>query len=188
MNSSPHIRYNKDGSTRPETRLEQLERENLNANGGGGGSARRQQQRLRDNATPWLPAIDQAFFSFPSLKAGFRRFSDKYNDFKEFYKKLLQAANKASKGNTSCISTDDPVKLMEKALALFADFNDKKQRTLAAKILKDRSSLPIKTYQQQILDAVKLNPVVLVAADTGAGKSTQVPQYLLEAGYDKIGT
>ena len=36
------------------------------------------------------------------------------------------------------------------------------------------------------MDAVRGNQVVVLAGDTGCGKSTQVPQYLLDAGCDKI--
>ena len=35
-------------------------------------------------------------------------------------------------------------------------------------------------------NAVRGNQVVVLAGDTGCGKSTQVPQYLLDAGCDKI--
>lgn len=36
------------------------------------------------------------------------------------------------------------------------------------------------------MSAVREHQVVLVAGDTGCGKSTQVPQYLLGAGFGKI--
>ena len=43
-----------------------------------------------------------------------------------------------------------------------------------------RDTLPMLQYRQTILDAVKDHPVVIVQADTGAGKSTQTGQYILE--------
>lgn len=46
--------------------------------------------------------------------------------------------------------------------------------------------LPIVDYKQQILDAVDTNQVTILTAETGAGKSTQVPQYLAEHGYKKV--
>lgn len=49
-----------------------------------------------------------------------------------------------------------------------------------------RDDLPIIDYRQQILDAVDANQVTIVTAETGAGKSTQVPQYLAEHGYTKV--
>ena len=35
-------------------------------------------------------------------------------------------------------------------------------------------------YRQEILDAIKDNQVILLAGETGCGKTTQVPQYILE--------
>lgn len=50
------------------------------------------------------------------------------------------------------------------------------------------STLPIHAFRDQIVEAVRNNPVVVITAETGAGKSTQVPQYLLDAGYDLVVT
>lgn len=46
--------------------------------------------------------------------------------------------------------------------------------------------LPIFDFHQAIIDAVDVNQVTILTAETGAGKSTQVPQYLAEHGYSKI--
>lgn len=46
--------------------------------------------------------------------------------------------------------------------------------------------LPTRAFQDQITDAVERNQVVILTAETGAGKSTQVPQYLAEHGYDRV--
>jgi len=46
--------------------------------------------------------------------------------------------------------------------------------------------LPIFDFRQVILDAVDVNQVTIITAETGAGKSTQVPQYLAEHGYQKV--
>lgn len=40
--------------------------------------------------------------------------------------------------------------------------------------------LPIKWHREEIIEAVKAHRVVIIKAETGAGKSTQVPQFLLE--------
>jgi len=41
--------------------------------------------------------------------------------------------------------------------------------------------LPIDSFKEQILATIKNNPVTVIVAETGAGKSTRVPQLLLEA-------
>ncbi|XP_037042591.1 ATP-dependent RNA helicase DHX8-like isoform X2 [Bradysia coprophila] len=45
--------------------------------------------------------------------------------------------------------------------------------------------LPIYQYKSKFLKMVENNPVVIVIAETGSGKSTQMPQYLARANYDK---
>jgi ATP-dependent helicase HrpA len=47
-------------------------------------------------------------------------------------------------------------------------------------------TLPVFAYRKEIVDAVRDNPFTIVVAETGAGKSTQVPQFLLEEGWDKV--
>ncbi len=48
--------------------------------------------------------------------------------------------------------------------------------------------LPISSFKSQILDSVSNNSVVIITAETGAGKSTQVPQFLVNSGYRVVVT
>ena len=44
-------------------------------------------------------------------------------------------------------------------------------------------SLPIYTYKEQLIVAIKDHQVLIVVTETGSGKTTQPPQYLHEVGY-----
>jgi ATP-dependent RNA helicase DHX37/DHR1 len=46
-----------------------------------------------------------------------------------------------------------------------------------------RLLLPIVSEEQQIVETILLNPVTIVYGETGSGKTTQVPQFLFEAGF-----
>jgi HrpA-like RNA helicase len=47
-------------------------------------------------------------------------------------------------------------------------------------------TLPIFPYKQEITEAVRDNSVTVVVGETGSGKSTQLPQFLLDAGWNRI--
>ena len=40
--------------------------------------------------------------------------------------------------------------------------------------------LPITNYKNEIINAVRNHPFTIISAETGSGKSTQIPQYLAE--------
>lgn len=46
-----------------------------------------------------------------------------------------------------------------------------------------RSKLPVCAMEQEIVDAIKTSSVVFICGETGSGKTTQIPQMLLEAGF-----
>nr|XP_039328310.1 probable ATP-dependent RNA helicase DHX37 isoform X2 [Saimiri boliviensis boliviensis] len=47
----------------------------------------------------------------------------------------------------------------------------------------ERLKLPILSEEQVIMEAVAEHPIIIVCGETGSGKTTQVPQFLYEAGY-----
>lgn len=51
---------------------------------------------------------------------------------------------------------------------------------------RDKQNLPIFREKDTILSSVKNSIVTVIIGDTGCGKSTQVPQYLISAGWDHI--
>ncbi|XP_061458839.1 probable ATP-dependent RNA helicase DHX37 isoform X2 [Rhineura floridana] len=51
-----------------------------------------------------------------------------------------------------------------------------------------RLQLPILAEEQVVMEAINENPVVILCGETGSGKTTQVPQFLYEAGYASSGS
>ena len=51
-----------------------------------------------------------------------------------------------------------------------------------------RLALPVVAEEQRIMEAIHRNPVVVICGETGSGKTTQVPQFLYEAGYGSPGS
>ncbi|KAF5360989.1 hypothetical protein D9756_004819 [Leucocoprinus leucothites] len=58
---------------------------------------------------------------------------------------------------------------------------------VAKTIEETRKNLPIYQYKQDIIDAVREHQVLIVVAETGSGKTTQLPQYLHDAGFTANG-
>uniref|UniRef100_A0A3Q3MY32 RNA helicase n=1 Tax=Mastacembelus armatus TaxID=205130 RepID=A0A3Q3MY32_9TELE len=48
------------------------------------------------------------------------------------------------------------------------------------KVLVEREQLPVKQFEEEIMAAIDNSPVVIIRGATGCGKTTQVPQYILE--------
>lgn len=57
----------------------------------------------------------------------------------------------------------------------------------ARSIDETRKGLPIYQFREQLIDAVNNHQILIIVGETGSGKTTQLPQYLHEAGYTKGG-
>ncbi|PFH53904.1 hypothetical protein AMATHDRAFT_136330 [Amanita thiersii Skay4041] len=55
-------------------------------------------------------------------------------------------------------------------------------------VVQSRIMLPIIGEEQPIMEAILLNPVVIICGETGSGKTTQIPQFLYEAGFGSLGS
>ncbi|XP_058447620.1 probable ATP-dependent RNA helicase DHX34 [Malaya genurostris] len=68
----------------------------------------------------------------------------------------------------------------------YLDFRQKERFNKLMKLRKAQAELPVAKYKDEIVSAVRNETVLILAGDTGCGKSTQVPQYLHHAGFEKI--
>jgi pre-mRNA-splicing factor ATP-dependent RNA helicase DHX16 len=59
--------------------------------------------------------------------------------------------------------------------------------TAFEKLQADRKTLPVYPYRESLLQAIEDHQVLVIVGETGSGKTTQIPQYLHEAGYTKRG-
>ncbi|KAH9950532.1 P-loop containing nucleoside triphosphate hydrolase protein [Amylocystis lapponica] len=88
-----------------------------------------------------------------------------------FAKHLQETATKAKSGDTASKS---------------------KHKTIEVKRPPDveeaRLMLPIIAEEQPIMEAILLHSIVIICGETGSGKTTQVPQFLYEAGFGSLGS
>jgi pre-mRNA-splicing factor ATP-dependent RNA helicase DHX15/PRP43 len=65
------------------------------------------------------------------------------------------------------------------------DVNPWTGKTYSAKyhsILETRRTLPVYQFKDKLMEVMKDHQIVVVEGETGSGKTTQIPQFLLEAG------
>ncbi|CAE8710965.1 unnamed protein product, partial [Polarella glacialis] len=97
----------------------------------------------------------------------------------------MQAPEKRNSYGTAVVNNEDVVmhrKTDERGppKAWFGSDNDVEQDTYQFKRVMD-NVLPIAKHKEDILNMIRDNQIVLIQGETGCGKTTQVPQYILEA-------
>ena len=94
---------------------------------------------------------------------------------------------------------DDPVEFIKQELLQGDgpdddddDDDERKKKEKAGmsekeKIEETRRALPIYAFRDELVAAMKKYQVLIVVGETGSGKTTQIPQYLLEEGFTRRG-
>ncbi|KAK3681444.1 P-loop containing nucleoside triphosphate hydrolase protein [Podospora appendiculata] len=114
-------------------------------------------------------------------------------------KAQIQTREREDEGEYDFLLDEDAITFVRDA-AKYAQPNDGltqdqrilKERIDAAErahktILEVRKSLPVYAYRDAFLDAIKEFQVLILVGETGSGKTTQIPQYLHEAGFNDGG-
>jgi len=87
-------------------------------------------------------------------------------------------SDKVQQGGMSQMQTQEERLLAQQLLAA-----ERKAKTIEEK----RKTLPVYQYRDTFLQAVHDYQILIIVGETGSGKTTQLPQYLYEAGYCKDG-
>lgn len=58
---------------------------------------------------------------------------------------------------------------------------------IAETIRETQESLPVFAYKQSLIEAIQEFQVLVIVGETGSGKTTQIPQYLAQAGFTANG-
>jgi pre-mRNA-splicing factor ATP-dependent RNA helicase DHX16 len=88
---------------------------------------------------------------------------------------FIQAATLAAEGT--------PMTKEKREMQQMLNAAEQKAKSIEA----TRKSLPVYQYREQIIQAVHDHQVLIIVGETGSGKTTQLPQYLHEAGYTQNG-
>ena len=80
-------------------------------------------------------------------------------------------------------ATSDAVPEWRKAIAKDQSLG----RRTNMSIKEQRESLPVFAFREQLIKAIRENQIMIVVGETGSGKTTQLTQYLAEAGFTNDG-
>lgn len=78
--------------------------------------------------------------------------------------------------------------LLKEDLNIMRRFFDKRKTKQYEDMMRNRQSLPAWDKRQEILDLLHSNQVVVISGETGCGKSTQVPQFVLDDWMERLKT
>ncbi|KAI5099549.1 ATP-dependent RNA helicase DHX29 [Silurus meridionalis] len=80
------------------------------------------------------------------------------------------------------VETKKEKEVEEKSRSLFLQLRGSE---MAHRLLPERQRLPVFQHRVRVLDALQRHRVVVIAGETGSGKSTQIPQFILEEALGK---
>lgn len=96
------------------------------------------------------------------------KFHDVPNRSNEINRENMEAPKNVQRSNSSIVPQSD-----SPSMTVPPPYDN-------AECLQQRMNLPIYPYRIEILNKIANNQIVLIQSSTGSGKSTQIPQYIME--------
>ncbi|KAG0269368.1 hypothetical protein BGZ95_002103, partial [Linnemannia exigua] len=116
----------------------------------------------------------QSFFTAKRPQLGVKSASEDSNKTKQ------QQPTNNRRNNRGLVGRLDGSQMAGKSARLFDQWNAYQQNPSLAKIRSGRAGLPIAQYAEEITSKLRDNDVVVLVGQTGCGKTTQLPQIILE--------
>ncbi|KAM6967689.1 pre-mRNA-splicing factor ATP-dependent RNA helicase DHX16 [Aplochiton taeniatus] len=93
------------------------------------------------------------------------------------------------------LEEDEMINFVTSAVTMKGTLSEKEQKEPARSqaeverlsLQEVRRSLPVFPYREDLLAAIKEHQILVIEGETGSGKTTQIPQYLMEDGYNQGG-
>ncbi|XP_060202211.1 pre-mRNA-splicing factor ATP-dependent RNA helicase DEAH1-like isoform X1 [Lycium barbarum] len=111
-----------------------------------------------------------------TLKYGSKNIKPRSDEYKFMFENQIEFIKAAVMDGVN-VDQKPPIESIEKSMA----------KSAFGKLQEDRKTLPIYHYRDDLLQAINDHQVLVIVGETGSGKTTQIPQYLHEAGYTKRG-
>ncbi|XP_053697637.1 putative ATP-dependent RNA helicase DHX57 [Sabethes cyaneus] len=92
----------------------------------------------------------------------------------------LPSHNQMGQTKRSTGPKTNPEQLLKDDLNIIRKFMDKQKNEAYKEMLRHRQQLPAWSKMTEIITAMESNSVLVISGETGCGKSTQVPQFILD--------
>nr|XP_018262834.1 DEAH box polypeptide 36 [Kwoniella dejecticola CBS 10117]OBR84992.1 DEAH box polypeptide 36 [Kwoniella dejecticola CBS 10117] len=86
----------------------------------------------------------------------------------------------SSTGNSTPVIENNLGQLDQFSQKLQDDFERRRTSSAYQNMLKQRATLPIASFREQIVSALNESQIIVLSGETGCGKSTQLPSFILE--------
>ena len=146
--------------------------------------------KLKKPKKPEVPVIDDpnvlGFANSSSDESGSSSEAEEFEDESEMPAEIIEKSEEIEEKLEEVEKIEDTTsKPIETKKVEFVEKFENVPVFRTPEVIESRSKLPIIGEEDIIVDAIRNNDVLIIAGETGSGKTTQVPQFLYEAGFTK---